>query len=238
MAGHSKWKQIKHRKESSDRKRGQLFSILAKRIAIAAQKGADPNINYSLKTAIIQARAHNMPQENIQRAIKSAVATQSASYQQLTLEAVGPENSGFIIQMLTENKNRALAQVRQIADQYGIKIVPKGSMEWQFILRGKIVLLGNTATTPEDIQLKAIACGALDVGSDLEGIIILTQPQELETVQNCLLKDKLSAQHAELIFLPVSPVVIDDSALRERLKEFVQIMQNQPGVERIYHNLS
>ncbi len=132
MSGHNKWQQIKHRKGISDQKKGQVFSKLAKKITIAAKGGSDPSTNYKLQSAIDEARAANMPKENIERAVKRAAEKDAASLNEVTVQAMGPGSVAVIIEAITDNKNRTIAELKNILAKNGFKMVPEGSLNWMF----------------------------------------------------------------------------------------------------------
>lgn len=132
MSGHSRWKQIKHRKEASDQKKGQVFSKLANKITIAARNGTDPSANYKLQSAIDEARAANMPKENIERAIKMAGEKDAASLNEVIIQAMGPVSIAVVIEAITDNKNRAIAETKSILTKNEFKMVPEGSLNWMF----------------------------------------------------------------------------------------------------------
>src|SRR3989344_2836985 len=136
MSGHSKWSQIKHRKGIADQKKGQLFSKLSKLISIAARKGLDPDTNLDLKNAIEKARSFNMPIENIERAIKSAVEKNSSQLEELRIEAMGQGGIAFIIEAITDNRNRTIGEIKNIFKDYGVKMVQLGTLLWMFERNG------------------------------------------------------------------------------------------------------
>jgi YebC/PmpR family DNA-binding regulatory protein len=132
MSGHSKWSQIKHRKGVSDQKKGQVFSKLANKIIIAARGGADPSANFKLQSAIEEARAANMPKENIERAVKRAAEKEAASLNEITVQAMGPGSIAVIITAITDNKNRTISEIKNTLAKNGFKMVPEGSLNWMF----------------------------------------------------------------------------------------------------------
>ncbi len=132
MSGHSKWSQIKHRKGISDQKKGQIFSKLANKITIAAQSGTDPSANYRLQSAIDEARTANMPKENIERAVKRAAEKDAASLNEVMVQAMGPGSVAVAIEAITDNKNRTIADIKNILAKNGFKMVPENSLNWIF----------------------------------------------------------------------------------------------------------
>ncbi len=132
MSGHSKWSQIKHKKALTDKKKGQIFSKLSRLITLAAKKGADPKSNPSLSQAIENARAMNMPNDNIDRAIKKVSDKNQAQIEELSIEALGPGGIALKIKAITDNKNRTMAEIKKILTEYGAKLVQPGSLTWMF----------------------------------------------------------------------------------------------------------
>ncbi len=132
MSGHNKWQQIKHQKGISDQKKGQVFSKLANKITIAARDGTDPSVNYKLQSVTEEARAANMPKENIERAIKRAAEKDTASLNEITVQAMGPGSVAVVIEAITDNKNRAMAEIKNILAKNEFKMVPEGSLNWMF----------------------------------------------------------------------------------------------------------
>lgn len=132
MSGHSKWSQIKHKKGASDQKKGQLFSKLAKKISVVAREGADPSANYKLQSAIDEARSFNMPKENIERAIKRASDKGAAALEKITIQAMGPGGAAIVIEIITDNKNRTINEIKHILAENDFKMVPENSLNWMF----------------------------------------------------------------------------------------------------------
>ena len=132
MSGHSKWSQIKHRKEITDQKKGQIFSKLAKKISIAALEGADPSANYKLQSVIEEARTMNMPKENIERAIKRASDKDTAAFNKIIVQAMGPAGIAIVVEGATDNKNRAINEIKHTLAENGFKMVPENSLNWMF----------------------------------------------------------------------------------------------------------
>jgi len=132
MSGHSKWSQIKHQKGVADQKKGQIFSKLAKKIAIAARDGAEPAANYKLQSVIEEARSFNMPKENIDRAIKKATKKGAAALDRIMVQAMGPASVAIIIEAITDNRNRTIGEIKNILVKNGTKMVPENSLNWMF----------------------------------------------------------------------------------------------------------
>jgi len=164
MSGHSRWSQIKHKKGVTDQKKGQLFSKLSKLISLAARRGASPESNIDLKSALDQARAANMPRENIERAIKKVSDKSAAQLEDLVIEAIGPGGIALRIKAITDSKNRTIAEIKKLLADHGSKLVPPGSISWMF----------NQSVSVDDPTIQAQIddlLSALDDQDDVEDII-------------------------------------------------------------------
>ena len=151
MSGHSKWSQIKHKKSLTDKKRGQVFSKLSRLITLAAKKGTDPKSNVSLAQAIEQAKASNMPNDNIERAIHKVNDKKDVQLEELTIEALGPGGIALKIKVITDSRNRTLAEIRTILSEHGSKMVQPGSIQWMFNLPPVVISEADTMTQLEKL---------------------------------------------------------------------------------------
>jgi YebC/PmpR family DNA-binding regulatory protein len=197
MSGHSKWSQIKRTKGVLDKKRGVLFSRLAKQITIAARDGANPDMNFRLRLAVLKAREQAMPSDNIERAIKKAGGAEGGALQSLLYEGYGPAGTAFLIEAASENSNRTYQNIRTIFTKNEGAISNQGSVAWHFQSKGQILV--ERAANLEDIELAAIEAGAADVRESDEGLEIYTSPEDLEQVKNALAAAGASIAQAELI---------------------------------------
>lgn len=154
MSGHSKWSQIRHKKGLTDRKRGQIFSKLAKMITIAAKDGSDPQTNSKLKTAVEKAKELNLPKENIERAIRRAGEKDKAQLQTLVIEAIGPLNIVILTKVVTDNKNRTIAEIKNVLSGNNFKMVPSGSLLWQFNRAGQDFVPKTPIGIDEEMKIK------------------------------------------------------------------------------------
>ena len=164
MSGHSKWSQIKHKKGANDKKRGQLFSKLSKLISLAARKGTNPETNMELKNAIEQARSFDVPNDNIERAIKKASDKSAAQLEELSIEAIGPGGVALKIKAITDNRNRTISEIKHILSENNSKIVPPGTISWMFNQR---VSINNPETQNQIDKLFEV----LDNNDDLEDVV-------------------------------------------------------------------
>src|SRR5438093_6083059 len=210
MSGHSKWAQIKRQKGVNDAKRGQMFTKLAREIAIAAREGGgDPDANFRLRLAIQRARALNMPQENIQRAIQRAAGGGEDAQQldEVTYEGYGPGGVAIYVEAVTDNRNRTVAEVRNVFTRNGGNLGENGSVAWLFEPRG-IVAVNLDGRDPDEVTLKAIDAGAVDVNQDGSMLEIYTDLADLERVRQAMERDGVTVETADRTFVPKTMVTL------------------------------
>ncbi|MGB0757583.1 MAG: YebC/PmpR family DNA-binding transcriptional regulator [Patescibacteria group bacterium] len=202
MSGHSKWHSIRRQKEATDQKRGKIFTKLAKGISVAAREGGgDPEMNFQLRVAISRAKAANMPKDNIERAISKGTGEGSdAVFEELLYEGLGPEKIPVVIKVLTDNRNRAVSDIKHLLSKSGGSLGSSGSVMWQFDYRG--VILSEQKEITERIEEVLLESGALDYTISDEGIEIITEPQELDTVRKHLEENDVPITSAELAYIP------------------------------------
>lgn len=168
MSGHSKWSQIKHKKGISDQKKGQIFSKLAKKISITAKKGVDPNSNFQLQSVINEARAVNMPKENIERAIKRAGDKDATTLNEVTIQAMGPGGIAIVVEAITDNSNRTVGEVRNIFNKNDVRVVPEHSLNWMFDVEKNPV--APIEASPETLAKLDKVFEELDNNDDIENV--------------------------------------------------------------------
>ena len=236
MSGHSKWAQIKRQKGVADSKRGQLFTKLAREITVAArQGGGDATANYRLRLATQKARDSNMPAENIERAIKRGTGElEGMSLTEITYEGYGPGGTAILIQVVTDNKNRTLADVRNVFTRGGARMAESGSVSWNFEPRG-VIALDVDGADAEALALEAIDAGAEDVKVDDDTVEIYTQPQDLEAVRQALEAKKVNVTLAELSMVPRTLVRLDDKTSLQALK-LLDRLEELDEVQHVYTN--
>jgi len=237
MSGHSHWAGIKHKKAAQDAKRANVFTKVARLVTLAAKDGGDPATNFKLRLAIDQARAVNMPKDNIDRAIKRGTGElkDQAAIEEIIYEAMGPGNIAFLIKVATDNKNRTLGEIRNIVEKSGGKMVPAGSFNHLFQQVGTIY----AATSPEnanDIELKAIDAGAVDTIFQGELLQIITNPRDLREIEENLEQKGIRIDSAGLIFIPLSPLEADIETKIDYEKLLMQLDEHD-NVQEIYDNL-
>ena len=216
MSGHSKWANIKHRKAAQDAKKSNIFTKLARDIAITARNGKDPEMNFSLKLAIDKAKSFNVPKDNIERAIKkgSGELKDSAQIEEIIYEAYGPGQIAILIKTVTDNKNRTLNEIKNIAQKNGGKIVEEGSVNWQFKQFGRLVVEENNDIVGEELEMKIIESRASDYEKEGSGYCIFTQPQNLQEVKESLEQNNLEFKEAELTYVAKNKVAVDKNTVK------------------------
>jgi len=238
MSGHSKWATIKHAKGAADAKRGQMFTKLIKEISIAARMGGGSvEGNPRLRTAVLKARAANMPKDNIERAIKKGTGElEGVTYEELTYEAYAPGGVALLIEVLTDNKNRAAADVRNILTRAGGQLATAGSVSRLFKRQGTISLDGEKYTE-DQVMEAAIEGGAEDVSLS-DGIIeVTTAPEDFEAVVNVLNEKSFETMSAEISMVAEADVSLDNDGTAKALKLIDKLEEND-DVQNVYSNVS
>lgn len=236
MAGHSKWAQIKRQKGVADQRRGQLFTKLAREITIAArQGGGDPDANQRLRLAIQRARAENMPNENIQRAIKRGIGEgeEHTELHEVFYEAYGPGGIALLIQALTDNRNRTVADIRAVLNRANGTLGETGSVTWLFEQKG-LITINADGLDADEIVLRAIDAGADDVQVEDGTIEIYTRPEALEEVRRQL-EGMVPVSSAELMMHPKSTVPLSDEDAVKVLR-LLDRLEELDDVQRVYTN--
>lgn len=243
MSGHSHAKTIKHAKNLTDQKRGQMFSKMARVISVAVKEGGShPETNSKLRMVIEEAKRFNMPRENIDRAIQRASGGDSAEVlEEVSYEAYGPGGVAIIIEGITDNKNKALGEVRQILSQNGAKFVGEGAVKWMFQRKGRISIDVNTQTeilkNKEKLEMLAIEFGAEDTKWQEDGILdIYTKIENLENVKQSLEKQGLKIESASLDWAPKEEISVDEKQ-KESCQKLFEALDESDSVQNTYSNL-
>jgi len=210
MSGHSKWSTIKRKKGAADAKRGKIFTKLIKEITVAARLGGgDPDGNSRLRRAIDEARGQNMPSDNIERAIKKGTGElEGVSYEELLYEGVGPSGSLFVIEVMTDNRNRTAAEIRKIFDKSGGELGSSGVATWAFTQSG-VIELPKAAATEEQLFEVAVGAGAEDVVLDDDTWVITTVREDLDAVSTAIEAASIKVKNAKLAWIPNTPKEVD-----------------------------
>jgi YebC/PmpR family DNA-binding regulatory protein len=237
MSGHSKWATIKHKKGAADAKRGQMFTKLIKEISIAARMGGgDPDSNARLRTAILKAKAANMPKDNVERAIKKGTGElEGVNYEELTYEAYAPGGVALMIEVLTDNKNRAAADVRNLLTRAGGSLATSGAVSRLFKRKG-IITFDGEKYTEDQIMEAALEGGAEDVAS-MDGVIeVSTDPGDFEAVLNALNAKEYQSMSAEISMIPEAEVALDKDQAGKAMR-LVEKLEENDDVQNVYHNI-
>ena len=231
MSGHNKWSKIHRQKGVADNKRGALFTKLGKAITIAARTGGgQPVANFRLQLAIDQARANNMPKDNIERAIKRGTGElEGGTIETVTYEGFGPGGVAFIIECLTDNRHRTAADIKHILTQHGGSFGGPNSVAWMFNLKGVV----HTGVINADVELALIDAGATDIAPEDNGSMVLCDPASLKAITDVLQKNNLPVDYAQTEYLAKEKKPVD-AATKEQLEKMFDDLDNNEDVDNFY----
>jgi YebC/PmpR family DNA-binding regulatory protein len=237
MAGHSRWAKVKHFKGGIDAKRAKIFAKLSKEITIAAKlAGGDAAMNPRLRMVLLKCRAANMPNDNIDRAIKRGTGgAEAIEYTDLNYEAFGPHGVAILIELSTDNRNRTAAEIRSVLTKNGGAIATAGSVTRLFQRKGQIIVLREAAGEDQLMEL-ALEAGAEDFRSDGEGFEILTDPAHFEAVHKAVEAKGIKAAGAEVTWLPVITVPLNDARAVEDASRLIDLLEEHDDVKDVYSN--
>lgn len=238
MSGHSKWSNIKHKKGKVDAQKGKIFTKLGRELLIAARAcGGDVN-DFRLKIAIENAKAQNLPNENIQRAIqKGAGGTEGANYEELRYEGYGPGGVAIMIDILTDNRNRTAGEVRHIFSKNGGNMGETGCVGWMFADKGQLRILREELKLSEDeLMMIALEAGAEDFEADEEGFVVLTSPLDMEAVRQALLDQNISIEESVLSPMPQNTIEITDEDQARKIVNLMNKLEDHDDIQGVYSN--
>jgi YebC/PmpR family DNA-binding regulatory protein len=237
MAGHSKWAKVKHFKGAIDAKRAKIFAKLSKEITIAAKLGGgDPGMNPRLRMALLKSRAANMPNDNIDRAIKRGTgAGETIEYTDLNYEVYGPNGVAILVELSTDNRNRTAAEIRSLLTKNGGAIATAGSVTRLFQRKGQIIVLREAANEDQLMEL-ALEAGAEDFKSDDHGFEVLTDPGHFEAVHKAIEAKGIKAAGAEVTWLPVTTVPLADAKAAGETSKLIDLLEEHDDVKDVYSN--
>ena len=238
MSGLSKWSNIKRKKEAADAAKGAVYTKLAKEIAVAVKAGgADPAGNSRLKDVISKAKAANMPNDNINRAIKKAAgAGEGDDYEEITYEGYGPGGVAIMVRALTNNRNRTAADVRHIFDKNGGNLGVGGSVSFLFEEKGVIVISREDFEDEDTVMGDALDCGAADFSSDDEYYEIITAPEDYYTVKDALEAKGYTFADSTLGPVATTSAKVDDEETCEKLEKMLDMMEENEDIQEVFHN--
>jgi YebC/PmpR family DNA-binding regulatory protein len=237
MSGHSKWHTIKHKKGAADAKRGRVFTRIIKELTVAARAGGgDPDANPRLRTVVAEAKAVNMPAENIKRAIRRGTGEEpGVQYEEVSYEGYGPGGVALIIEALTDNKNRTVGEIRHMLTKYGGNLGETNSVSWMFEKRGYIVI--EKAKASEDTLLSAaLDAGADDLRDDGEHWEVLSTPEALPGVKEAVQKLGIETVSAQVAMLPKNYVSLEGRAAQSMLK-LLDLLEDHDDVQHVWSNM-
>jgi YebC/PmpR family DNA-binding regulatory protein len=236
MSGHSKWSSIKHKKGAADAKRGKIFTRLAKEITVAARDaGGDPDMNPRLRNAISDAKSQNMPNDNIDRAIKRGTGEiEGVSYDEITYEAYGPGGVAILIETMTDNRNRTVAELRHLLSKNNGNLGESGSVSYMFDRKGYIVVDKEKKSEEELFEI-AIEAGAEDLKQDDDNFEIFTEQDTFEEVKKAVEDAGIEPEVAEISMIPQTYVKVEGADAKSMLKLY-EILDDHDDVQNIYAN--
>lgn len=236
MSGHSKWANIKHRKAASDSKRAQIFTKIAKDIVIAARRGTDPNGNSALRLVLDKARRANMPNKNIERAIKRGSGEDGeADYMEILYEAYAPHGIGIILEVVTDNKNRAVAELRHALSRNGGSLASDGAVSWQFTRKGVITLSADAVPDEDEFFMLVAEAGADDVEFG-DSVTVYCPIESFQAVQEAILAAKIEFEEANLIYDPKSTTVLGNEETIQVMK-MLEKLEDLEDIQNVYSTL-
>ena len=237
MSGHSKWNNIKNKKEKTDAQKGKIFTKIGKEIAIAVREGGpDPNSNSKLREMIAKAKANNVPNDNIERAIKKASGAGAVEYEEIVYEGYGPSGVAVIVETATDSRNRTASDMRHFFDKYGGNLGQSGCVSFMFEDKGVIIVLRDDKIDEDELMEVALEAGAADFSSDEESFEILTEVEDLYAVRDALVEKGYEIESAEKDKLPNTYVTLESEEDIKNMTLLLEHLEDCDDVSEVYHN--
>lgn len=239
MSGHSKWATTHRQKEAADAKKGAVFTKLANLITVAAREGGgDSETNFKLRLATDKARAANMPKDNIERTIKKGTGAgkEGANFEEITYEIIGPAGSGFIVEAITDNRNRTAGEIKAIINKNNITLGSANSVAWNFDRQGVITILSKNLN--KDAELALIDAGAIDIEQAEDTWLIITAPGNLMTVAEKIKTLNYIVKEATLAYLPKEELKISNPEDQEKVERLYNLLDDLDDVTNVFTNAS
>ncbi len=239
MSGHSKFANIKHKKEKNDAAKGKVFTIIGREIAVAVKEGGpDPENNSKLRDCIAKAKANNMPNDTIERGIKKAAGDANAvNYEHVTYEGYGPNGIAIIVEALTDNKNRTAANVRSAFTKGNGSIGTQGCVSYSFDEKGQIIIDKEECDmNADDLMMMALDAGAEDFSEEEDSFEILTAPEDFGAVRETLEKEGIPMAEAEVRMIPQNYVTLTDETAIKNLQRTLDLLDEDDDVQNVFHN--
>ncbi len=238
MSGHSKFANIKHKKEKQDAKRGKIFTKLGREIAVAVKEGgATPEANSKLRDVIAKCKANNMPNDTIMRSIKKAAGEGSGIiYESITYEGYGPGGTAIMVECLTDNKNRTAANVRHAFSKNGGNMGTTGCVSFMFDKKGQIIIELKEGMDEEELMMQALDAGAEDMQSEEVSCVILTAPENFSEVRENLEKAGIEMVEADINMIPQTMANLSDPEAVEKMESLLDMLEDDDDVQNVWHN--
>lgn len=239
MSGHSKFANIKHKKERNDSAKGKVFTVIGREIAVAVKEGgADPMNNSRLRDVIAKAKANNMPNDTIDRGIKKAAGdANSVSYERLTYEGYGPNGVAVIVDTLTDNKNRTAGNVRSAFTKGGGNIGTPGSVSFMFDQKGQIIIdKEECEMDPDELMMLALEAGAEDFSEEEDSYEVITAPEDFSKVREALEQNSIPMIEADVTMIPQTWVELTDDDAIKKMNRLLDLLDEDDDVQATYHN--
>ncbi|MCF8008271.1 MAG: YebC/PmpR family DNA-binding transcriptional regulator [Halanaerobiales bacterium] len=238
MAGHSKWANIKHRKQKQDKKRGKLFSKLSKKIAVAAREGGgDPEMNADLAFAIDKAKDNDMPKDNIERAIKRGTGDlEGVEYKQFNYEGYGPGGVALYLDIMSDNRNRTASEIRHILSEHEGNLGEAGCVAWMFERKGQIIIdMESTDLNQEEVMMEAIESGAEDIDTEDNFVTVYTKTNAFQDVKKTLKEKGFEFVESDLAMVPNNTIKLNKSNAKKMLR-LMDELEDHDDIQEVYSN--
>lgn len=239
MSGHSKFANIKHKKEKNDAAKGKVFTVIGREIAVAVKEGGpDPANNSKLRDVIAKAKANNMPNDTIDRGIKKAAGdANSVNYEVLTYEGYGPSGVAIIVDTLTDNKNRTAANVRSAFTKGGGNVGAQGSVSFMFDKKGQIIIdKEECEMDPDELMMLALDAGVEDFAEEEDSYEIITAPEDFSQVRETLEKEQIPMMQADVTMIPQTWVELKSDEDIKKMNRILDLLDDDDDVQAVYHN--
>ena len=244
MSGHSKFANIKHKKEKNDAKKGKIFTIIGREIAVAVKEGgADPENNSKLRDVIAKAKANNMPNDTIDRGIKKAAGDgDGVNYEEVTYEGYGPNGIAIIVKALTDNKNRTASNVRNAFTKGSGSVGTQGCVSYMFDEKGQIIISkeeledNDIEVDPDELMMLALDAGAEDFAEEDDSYEVTTAPEDFDDVNEALTKEGITFASAEVTMIPQTWIDLTDEADIKSMNKILSLLDDEDDVQNVYHN--
>ena len=237
MSGHSKWATIKRKKGALDAKRGKLFTKIGRELVVAVKEGGpDPDSNSKLRDAIAKAKANNMPNDTIQRSIKKAAGEDSSKeYLEMVYEGYGPSGIAFMVETLSDNKNRIAGDLRHYFDKYGGNLGQTGSVGFMFDRKGVIVIAKDASLDEDTVMMDALDAGAEDFSVEEECFEVISSPETFSAVREALEEKGYNFEQTEISYIPKTTTELTSEEDLKNIEKLIEMLEDNDDVQNVYH---